>query len=104
MESYTDQIDSKDDGGDDHGNDDLLVLVTLASEAPVDDLHKSRLAKKCVHIVVLGVLLLFFSFLSHILSETGFTNATMRLRVLFTEENSFVFESIFVFFFHLSSS
>ena len=87
MKSYTEQIDGKDDGGEDHGNDDLLVLVTLASEAPVDDLHKSRLPKKCVHIVVLGVLLLFFSFLSHILSETGFTNTTMRLRVLFTEES-----------------
>ena len=79
MKSYTEQIDGKDDGGEDHGNDDLLVLVTLASEAPVDDLHKSRLAKKCVHIVVLRVLLLFFSFLSHIRSETGFTNTTMRL-------------------------
>ena len=89
----------------DRGNDDLLLLVTLASQAPVDDLHKSRLTKKCVHIVVLRVLLLFFSFLSHILSETGFTNTTMRLRVLFTEESRrFVFESFFVFFFHLSLS
>ena len=88
----------------DRGNDDLLLLVTLASQAPVDDLHEGRLAKKCVHIVVIRLLFLFFSFLSHILSETGFTNTTMRLRVLFTEENSFVFESSFVFFFHLSLS
>ena len=47
-------------------NADLLVLVTLARQAPVNDLDKGRLAKEGVNIVVIRVFFVFFCFLSHI--------------------------------------
>ena len=47
-------------------NADLLVLVTLARQAPVNDLDKGRLAKEGVNIVVIWVFFVFFCFLSHI--------------------------------------